>query len=99
MEHQKILGSLNKANDSKFATRKWNIVNDLSNAKGDLKNESTGNTEVLKYNICDYNNAYSNAYILIKGNITVTESLKTQVSFENCASFMKYPNISQRLME
>ena len=30
MEHQKILNVLNEANDSKFVTRKWNIVNDNS---------------------------------------------------------------------
>ena len=28
MEHQKILDLLNEANDSKFATRKWNTAND-----------------------------------------------------------------------
>ena len=28
MEHQKILNLLNEANDSKFVTRKWNIVCD-----------------------------------------------------------------------
>ena len=28
MEHQKILNLLNEANDPKFVTRKWNIVND-----------------------------------------------------------------------
>ena len=28
MEHQKILDLLNEASDSKFVTRKWNIVND-----------------------------------------------------------------------
>ena len=33
MEHQKILILLNEANDSKFATRKWNIVNDNSIAE------------------------------------------------------------------
>ena len=32
MEHQKILNLLNEANDSKFVTKKWNIVNDNSNA-------------------------------------------------------------------
>ena len=30
MEHQKILNLLNDVNDSKFVTRKWNIVNDNS---------------------------------------------------------------------
>ena len=29
MEHQKILNLLNEANDSKFVTRKWNIVNEM----------------------------------------------------------------------
>ena len=28
MEHQKNLNSLNELNNSKFLTRKWNIVND-----------------------------------------------------------------------
>ena len=28
MEQQKISNLLNEANDSKFVTRKWNIVND-----------------------------------------------------------------------
>ena len=32
MEHQKTLNLLNEAKDSKFATRKWNIVNGQSNA-------------------------------------------------------------------
>ena len=31
MESQKILNFLNVASDSKFVTRKWNIVNDQSN--------------------------------------------------------------------
>ena len=28
MEHQKMVSLLNEAGDSKFVTRKWNIVND-----------------------------------------------------------------------
>ena len=58
MEHQKILNSLNEANNSKFVTRKWNIVNDQSNANYDVGNEIIYNTEVLKSNLCDYNDAY-----------------------------------------
>ena len=53
MEHQKILNVLNKVNDSKFVTRKWNIVNDESNANYDVRNEIIYNTEVLKSNLCD----------------------------------------------
>ena len=33
MEHQKILNLLNEANDFKFVTRKWNIVNEQSNVQ------------------------------------------------------------------
>ena len=32
MKYQKILNLLNDANDSKFVTRKWNIVNENSNS-------------------------------------------------------------------
>ena len=58
MEHQKITNLLNEANDSKFVTRKWNIVNDNSKANCDVGNEIIYNTEVLKSNLCDYNNGY-----------------------------------------
>ena len=58
MEHQKILNLLNEANDSKFVKRKWNIVNDQSNANYGVGNEIIYYTEVLKSNLCDYNDAY-----------------------------------------
>ena len=45
MEHQKKLNLLNEVNDSKFVTRKWNIVNDQSNANYDPGNEIIYNTE------------------------------------------------------
>ena len=57
MEHQKILNLLNEANDSKFVTRKQKIVRDNSKANYDAGNEIIYNTEVSKYNLCDYNNA------------------------------------------
>ena len=41
MEQQKILYLLNEANDSKFATRKWNFVNDNSKSNYDVTNEIT----------------------------------------------------------
>ena len=65
--------------------RKWNIVNDQPNANSDAGNEIIYNTEVLKYNHCDY----SDAYILVRGDITVTAAPVTQVSFKICASFIK----------
>ena len=36
MEHQKSLNLLNEESNSKFVTRKWNIVNDQSNANYDV---------------------------------------------------------------
>ena len=57
MEHQRILNLLNEANDSKFVIRKWIAVNDNSNANYDVPNEITYNIEVLKSDLCDYNNA------------------------------------------
>ena len=68
MDHQKILNLLNEARDSKFVTRKWNIVNDHSIANYDAANEITYNTEVLKSNLCYCNDAC----ILVRGDITVT---------------------------
>ena len=50
---------MNEPNYSKFVTRKWNIVSDQSNANYVLGNEVTYNTEVLKSNLCGYNDAYT----------------------------------------
>ena len=76
MEHQKILNLLNEASDSKFVTRKCNIVNEQSNANYDVGNEVIYNTEVLKSNLCDYNHAY----ILVRGNITIIAIIGHQVN-------------------
>ena len=85
MEYQKILNILKEANDSKFVTRKWNIVNDNSKENYDVANEVTYNTEVLKSDLWDYNNTY----ILVTGNITIIVHQATQVTFKNCAPFTK----------
>ena len=57
MENQKLLNLLNEANDSKFVTKKWNIVNDHSKSNYDAANEITYKTEISKSNFCDYNDA------------------------------------------
>ena len=85
MEHQKILNLLNEANDSKFLRSKWNIVNDQSNANYDVGNEIIYNT-VLNSDLCDYNDAY----ILVRGDITVIGAPATQVLFKNYAPFSKF---------
>ena len=52
-EHHRILNLLNEANDSKFVTRKWNIVHIQSSGNYDVRNESIYNTEVSKSNLWD----------------------------------------------
>ena len=47
MEHQRVLNLLNGANDSKFVTRKYNIVNGQSKANYEVGNEIIYNMEFL----------------------------------------------------
>ena len=76
----------NEANDSKFVIRKWNIVNNQLNANYNVGNEIIYSTEVLKSNLCDYNNSY----ILVRGHITIIGHQETQVELKNCVPFTKY---------
>ena len=80
-----MLNLLDEASNSRFVTRKWNIVNDQSNANYDVRNEIIYNTEVLKCNLCDWNDAY----IMVKGNITIAGDRRAEVPFKNCAPFIK----------
>ena len=75
---------------SKFATRKWYIVNDKNNGQYDRGNENDSaikfETKVIKSNLCDY----SDAYILVTGDIKVADvAANTNVPFKNCASFTR----------
>ena len=56
-KYQNILNSLNEARDYIFFTMKKNIGNDKSNANYNSENKIIYNTEVLKSNLCDYNDA------------------------------------------
>ena len=89
MEPQKILNLLNEANDSKFVIRKWNIICGQSYVNYDLGNEIIYNPEVLKSNLCDYNDAY----ILVRGDITIIGHQAIPVGFKNCAPL----KLSQKL--
>ena len=92
MEMQKISKLLgNTDNESwKFATRKWYVINDQNNTDyGDGDENSTttkSETKVIKSNLCDY----SDAYILVTGDITATGGdASTKVASKNCAPFTK----------
>ena len=92
METQKIANLLGDVDteSSKFATRKWYVINDQNNTDyGEGNEDSTTvefETEVIKSNLCDY----SDAYVLVTGNITATGGdANTRVAFKNCAPFTK----------
>ena len=67
MESPKISNLLNEENDTTFVTRKWNTVNDQSNANYAVRNKIIYSTEVLKSNLFIFNDAY----ILVRGDITI----------------------------
>ena len=92
METQKIVNSLADADNesSKFATRKWYFINDQDNIDyGEGNEDSTTvkfETKVIKSSLCDY----SDAYILVTGNITATDGdANARVAFKNCTPFTK----------
>ena len=77
---------MNEASNSKFVSRKSNIINHNSNTNYGVGSEIIYNGVVLKSNLSDYNNAS----ILLRGNIAIIGHQLTQVAFKNCAQFTKY---------
>ena len=96
MEYQKIAtlldGSSNKT--SKFRTKNLVEINDELGGTYNDDKQIKFKTTMLKSNLCDY----SDAYILVKGNITITgerdnaaareaDERDKGVAFKNCAPF------------
>ena len=69
METQKIINLLNNSENeySKFATKKWYIIDSESKGNYSHQNPIRFPTNSLELSICDY----SDAYILVTGNIAV----------------------------
>ena len=64
--------------------KNWNIINSESKANYSHKNPIKFLRRSIESSLCDY----SNAYILVTGNITATPNNEaTQVIFKNCAPF------------
>ena len=97
MEYQKIANLLdgNKSNQpSKFRTKNWVEINDESRGTYNVNSQIKFKTTMLKSSLCDY----SDAYILVKGTITITgagadaaarqaDERDKGVIFKNCALF------------
>ena len=86
METQKIINLLNDSSneESKFATKKWYVI-DSQTTKGKYKQGDVikFETETIKSSLYDY----SDAFILVTGNITLAADNDIDVAFKNCAPF------------
>ena len=86
METQKIINLLNDSSnkESKFATKKWYVI-DSETTKGKYKQGDTikFETGTIKSSLYDY----SDAFMLVIGNIADTAGDNTDVAFKNCAPF------------
>ena len=88
MEHYKIPEVLNDYTVSKFVTRKWIEVNDLSSGQYSVNENIRFKTSMLRSDLCDY----SDAYIVVKGRISVTGTNNAnrrnkKLTFKNNAPF------------
>ena len=92
MEFQKIVNFLDTTSDDKdlprFVTKKWIEVYDQSAKNYNPNKEIRIKTSMLSSGLCDF----SNAYIVLKGTITVTEpnneKRNKEVTFKNNAPFI-----------
>ena len=94
MEYQKIANLLDDASNqpSKFRTRNWVEINDKARGTYSPNKQIKFKTSKPRSSLCDY----SDAYILVKGNITVNNTAAAgaaanntnkKVIFKNCAPF------------
>ena len=72
MEYQKIINLLNDASNkrSKFRTRNWVEINDGIRSACSPNKQIRFKTAMLRSSLCNY----SDAYILVKGNISVNNT-------------------------
>ena len=94
MEYQKIANLIDDTPNqpSKFRTRNWVEINDESRGACNVNSQIKFKTTMLKSSLCDY----SDAYILVKGTISVNNTAaqgdaanntNKKVIFKNCAPF------------
>ena len=94
MEYQKIANLIDDTPNqpSKFRTRNWVGINDELRGAYNVNSQIKFKTTMLKSSLCDY----SDAYILVKGTITVNNTAaqgaaanytNKKVIFKNCAPF------------
>ena len=94
MEYQKIANLLDNTSNqpSTFRTKAYVEINDESRGTYSVNRQTNFKTSMLRSSLCDY----SDAYILVKGNISVNNTAgagaaanntNKKVIFKNCAPF------------
>ena len=83
MEYQKIANFLDSASNkpSKFRKRNWVEINDDIRGGYSPNKQIRFKTAMLRSSLCDY----SDAYILVKGNITVNNTAAEDAAANNAA--------------
>ena len=79
MEYQKIANLIDDYTSnqpSKFRTRNWVEINDESREAYNVNSQIKFKTTMIKSSLCDY----SDAYILVKGTITVNNTAANCIS-------------------
>ena len=94
METQKIINLLNGSDNenSKFATKKWYIIDNESNGNYSHENTIKFLTKSTESSLCDY----SDAYILVTGNVSVTGGVQMQKYHLKIVHHLKI--VEQKLM-
>ena len=109
MEYQKIANLIDDDTSnqpSKLRTKNWAEINDESRGVYNVNSQIKFKTTMLKSSLCDY----SDAYILVKGTISVNNTtaqgaavnnnnkkviFKSCAPFTNCISEIRYANNTQ----
>ena len=82
MEFRKVVNFLDTISDNKdlpkFVTKKWVEVYDQLQKNYDLNKEIRIKTSMLRFDLCDF----SDAYIVVTGDIIVTKKRFTANDFE-----------------
>ena len=95
MEYQKIANLLNEASNkqSKFRTRNWVEINDGIRGAYSPNKQIRFKTAMLRSSLCDY----SDAYILVKGNISVNDTAAASAAANNVAKKVIFKNYLQKI--
>ena len=94
MKYQKIPNSSDNASNqpSRFRTKNWAKINEESRGTYSFNRQINFKTLMLSFSLCDY----SDAYVLVKWNISVSNTVPAdadanntskKVIFKNCAPF------------